>query len=129
MKSSDRVSIVAQWVARISNSRFSVRAYCRRFQVPFSQRQYFIYQRQWQQQGVGVLRDGRGSGNPRKRSAEAEGFLAADLRTHAEVSLAELQRLVQVRFKAVVTTAALSRALQRLGVSRTARRTAAVDRA
>jgi len=129
VKSSDRASIVAQWVARISKSRFSVREYFRRFQVPFSQRQYFVYKRQLPQPGVGMRRDGRGGGNHRKLSAEAEGFLAAYLRTHPAVSLEELQRLVQVRFKAAVTKSALSRALKRLGVSLTARRTLAVDRA
>ncbi len=129
MKSSDRASLVAQWVARINNSRLSVREYFRRFQVPFSQRQYFVYKRQVQQQGVGALRDGRAGGNHRKLSAEAEGFLAAYLQTHPQVSLEELQRLVQLRFQVMVTKSALSRALKRLGASLTARRTSAVDRA
>jgi len=128
VKSSGRASIIADWVARISNSRLSVRRYFQQFQLPFSQRQYFLYKRKLQQQGVGALRDGRAGGNHRKLSAEAEGFLAAYLQTHPEVSLGELQRLVEVRFDAAVTKSALSRALKRLGVSPTPRRALAVHR-
>ncbi len=128
MKSSERASIIVEWVARISNSRLSVREYFRRFQMPFSQRQYFIYKRQWQQQGMGALRDGRGGGNHRKLSAEAEGFLAGYVRTHPQVSLEELQRLVEVRSQTVVTKSALSRALKRVGVSLTPQRAAVVGK-
>jgi transposase len=126
MKSSNRVSFIVEWIARISNSRLSVREYFRRFQVPFSQRQYFLYKRQWQQSGVGAVPDGRASGNHRKLSAEAEGFLAGYVRTHPQASLEEVQGLVEVRFNTVVSKSALSRALKRVGVSLTGQRAAVV---
>jgi len=126
MKSPNRVSFIVEWIARISNSRLSVREYFRRFQVPFSQRQYFLYKRQWQQSGVGAVPDGRAGGNHRKLSAEAEGFLAGYVRTHPQASLEEVQGLVEVRFNTVVSKSALSRALKRVGVSLTGQRAAVV---
>lgn len=128
MKSSNRACIILEWVERISNSRLSVQRYFQRFKVPFTQRQYFRYQRKLQQQGVAGLKDGRAGGNHRKLSVEAEGFLAGYLRTHPEVSLTELRRLVQRRFDTTVTKSAVSRYLQRLGLSLRRRRASAVQR-
>ena len=120
--------MVARWVARIGKSRLSVRQYFRRFKVPFSRRQYWHYQRRWKQGGISALRDGRCGGNHRKLNAEVEGFLAAYVQTHAEVSLGELRRLVKTRFNATVWKSTISRAVKRLGLSLRRRQASAVEK-
>jgi transposase len=118
-KQSVRVATVVGWLTRIKNSKISVRKFFQRFGVPFSREHYFSYKRKYEAGGAAALEDGRANGNHRKLNVDAEGFLAAYVRTRPEVSLGELQRLLTTRLKVAVAKPTLSTCLKRLRISLT----------
>ena len=86
MELSEIVSILQ----KIANSGLSVDEYLQKHAVPFSRPQYFRYKARFAADGLDGLLDGRGKGNHRKLTPDAEGFLRGVHHANPRLSLQEI---------------------------------------
>jgi len=88
-----------------------------------------VYKKKLEAGGVEALADGRGRGNHRRLTPEAEGFVKGYVAAHPEATLSELQALLRDRFQIHLTASGMSRCLKRLDCVRQGRaRAEAVQR-
>jgi len=124
-----REKTIRLWLERIERSRLSVGEYFSRYHVPFGRAQYYVYKKKMETGGIEALRDGRGRGNHRRLTPQAEGFVKGYVAAHPEVTLSELRGLLRDRFQIAITPSGVTRCLKRLDCVRLARAPAeAVER-
>ena len=124
-----REKTIRLWLERIERSQLSVGEYLSRYNVPFGRAQYYVYKRKMESGGVEAIRDGRGRGNHRRLTPEAEGFVKGYVAAHPEVTLSQLQALLKDRFQIEITPSGVTRCLKRLDCVRQPRAAAeAVER-
>ena len=106
---------IAAIVKKIVRSALPLNEYFRKHKVPFSRRQYFRYLARWAGQGVRGLLDGRGQGNHRKLTPEAEGFLRGVHQRSPGLSLEEMRQSLKTALGIEVGRSTLSAFFQRVG--------------
>jgi transposase len=106
---------IAAIIESISKSSLSVGEYFQRHRVPFSRAQYFRYKRRLEEQGVEGLSDGRRTGNRRKLTPEAEGFLRGVREADPGKGARELQQMVEAALGIQVDPTTISRFFYRVG--------------
>lgn len=109
-------SKIATILQRIADSPLSsVDEYFRRHSVPFSRAQYFRYKARLAEAGLEGLRDGRGKGNHRKLTPEAEGFLRGVHQANPGKSLQEMRESLATALGIEVDRSTVGRFLGRVG--------------
>ena len=81
---------IASILQKISTSGLSIDEYFQRHSVPFSRPQYFRYKARFTAEGLDGLIDGRGRGNHRKLTLDAEGYIRGVHRANPRLSLQEI---------------------------------------
>jgi transposase len=108
-------SEIASIVQRIADSGISVDEYLRKHTVPFSRPQYFRYKARLEAEGLEGLKDGRGKGNHRKLTRDAEGFLRGVHQTNPRLSLQEICESLENTLGIEVNRSTVSRFLKGVG--------------
>jgi transposase len=116
MATKSRERLITEWLDRIERSSLSPREYFAKYEVPFSLRQFYRYQKAFDRSGVEGLVDGRTQGNHRLIDAEAEGFLRWYVSAHEGVTRKDVHEALQQRFGFEITPRGLNYCLQRLGI-------------
>jgi transposase len=106
---------IAAIVKKIAASPLSVVEYFRKHKVPFSRMQYFRYKVRLAAQGVAGLLDGRGKGNHRKLTSEAEGFLRGMHQRDQELSLQGMAQALQAALGIEVSRSTINSFFRRAG--------------
>ena len=106
---------IAAIIKRIADSGLPFEEYVRKHPVWFSRAQYFRYKARLAEHGVDSFFDGRGKGNHRKLTPEAEGFLRGVRQTDTGKSARELQQMVESALEIKVDPSTISRFFQRAG--------------
>ena len=100
---------------KIANSGVSVDEYLQRHAVPFSRPQCFRYKARFATDGLDGLLDGRGKGNHRKLTADAEGFLRGVRHANPWLSLQEICESLETALEIRVDRSTVSRFLKGVG--------------
>src|SRR5437016_1821895 len=99
---------IAAIIKSIAESGLPVDEYLQKHSVPFSRAQYFRYKARLEEHGVDGLSDGRRTGNHRKLTREAEGFLRGTRRADPQKSARELQQMVESALEVRVVPTTIS---------------------
>ena len=83
--------LIIEWLERIEYSDFTIAAFFKNHDVPFSKAQYFIYKKRFSIGGSEGLEDRRKQGGNRKLSWETEGFILGCAKSKPDISLGWLQ--------------------------------------
>jgi transposase len=108
-------SEIASILEKISNSGMSIDEYLEKHAVPFSRPQYFRYKARFAAEGLEGLVDGRGSGNHRKLTPDAEGFLRGAHRGNPRLSLQQMCESLESALGIQVDRSTVSRFLRGAG--------------
>ena len=100
---------------KIAKSGVSVDEYLQKHAVPFSRPQCFRYKARFAADGVDGLLDGRGKGNHRKLTADAEGFLRGVRHANPWLSLQEICESLEAALEIRVDRSTVSRFLKGVG--------------
>lgn len=106
---------IAAILREIAESGVSVDEYLARHAVPFSRPQYFRYKARLEAAGLDGLRDGRGKGNHRKLTPDAEGFLRGLHQANPGLSLQGLCTALATAVGLQVDRSTVSRFLRDVG--------------
>jgi len=106
---------IAAILQEIAESGLSVDEYLARHAVPFSRPQYFRYKARLGAEGLDGLRDGRGKGNHRKLTPDAEGFLRGMHQANPGLSLQGLCTALDTALGLQVDRSTVSRFLRGVG--------------
>jgi len=100
---------------KIANSGVSVDEYLQKHAVPFSRPQCFRYKARFAADGLDGLLDGRGKGNHRKLTADAEGFVRGVRHANPWLSLQEICESLETALEIRVDRSTVSRFLKGVG--------------
>lgn len=100
---------------KIADSGLSVKEYFKKHEVPFSRPQYFRYKARFAADGLGGLLDGRGKGNHRRLTPDAEGFLRGVHHANPRLSLKEMCESLETALGIHVDRSTVSRFLRGVG--------------
>ena len=108
-------SEIASILQEIADSGLSVDEYLEKHAVPFSRPQYFRYKARFAADGLEGLLDGRGRGNHRKLTPDAEGFLRGVHHANPGLSLQEICESLETALGIRVDRSTVSRFLKGVG--------------
>lgn len=106
---------IASILQKISNSGLSIDGYFQIHSVPFSRPQYFRYKARFAAEGLEGLIDGRGRGNHRKLTPDAEGYIRRAHRANSLLSLQEICDSLESALGIKVDRSTVSRYLRGAG--------------
>ena len=108
-------SEIASIVQKIADSGLSVDEYFGKHAVPFGRAQYFRYKARLAAEGLDGLIDGRGRGNHRKLTPDAEGFLRGVHQANPRLSLQQICESLESALGIRVDRSTVSRFLRGAG--------------
>lgn len=108
-------SAIASILEKISNSDMSIGEYLEKHRAPFSRAQYYRYKARYEAEGVDGLIDGRGKGNHRKLTSDAEGFIRGVHQTNPRLSLESICGSLETTLGIQVDRSTVSRFLCGVG--------------
>jgi transposase len=111
VEASERVSILQ----KIADSGLSVNEYFGKHVVPIGRAQYFRYKRRFATEGLDGLVDGRGRGNHRKLTSDAEGFVRGVHHANPRLSLLQICESLETALGIRVDRSTVSRFLRGAG--------------
>ncbi len=106
--------MILSYLDIIERSELSVSDYFKKYKIPFSKSQYYIYKKQFKLAGLMGIQDKRKQGGNRKINEEAEGFLYGYVKSNPNVSLEILQQALIDNFELNLSVSAISRAIKRI---------------
>ena len=105
---------ILKWIKRADQSELIISDFFKKYNVPFSKAQYFIYKKRLAEEGVEGLDDRRRLGGHRKLSLEAEGFILGCVQSNPKVKLKWLQKGISKNFRHKLSVSSISRAIKRI---------------
>jgi len=113
-KEKERSKIIISWLERIEKSNLSITDYFKKFNVPFSRSQYYIYNKNYKGYGELGLQDKRCEGGNKKVTPEIEAFITGSIAGNSTISLKWLKSNLEERYDCRLTTSGITRVIQRL---------------
>ena len=113
-KSQDRSKVIIFWIEKIEKSSLSISEFFKKFKVPFSRSQYYIYCKKYHEFGEIGLQDKRSEGGNKKTNLESEAFIAGCIAANANVSPQWLIKELAERYGCNLTPSGITRLIQRL---------------
>ncbi len=85
-KSQGRSTVIIFWLEKIEKSKLSISEFFKKFNVPFSRSQYYIYFKKYNELGEIGLQDNRSEGGNKKTNFQSEAFIAGCIAANENVS-------------------------------------------
>ncbi|MCP4348874.1 MAG: hypothetical protein GY795_25625 [Desulfobacterales bacterium] len=109
-----RTIAIITWLERIEKSKMTVSDYLKKYNVPFSRSQYYLYRKKYRESGYSGIRDQRVNGCNRKANTEIESFILGCIASNPEVNNKWLRRKVAERYDCNLSPSGITRIIQRL---------------
>ena len=113
-KSQDRSKVIIFWLEKIEKSSLSIPEFFKKFNVPFSRSQYYIYCKKYNEFGEIGLQDKRSEGGNKKTNFQSEAFIAGCISANPNVSPQWLIKELAERYDCKLTPSGITRLIQRL---------------
>ena len=110
-----REELILKWLERVERSGLSAPQFFMKHRVPFSLAQFYRYRMVLEEKGIEGLADGRGYGNHRELSPEAEGFLVGYVEAHPEATQERVREVIRKHFGVTYDPSGVWHVLQRMG--------------
>ena len=109
MVAPDRTQVISSYLKKIEESDLQIKEFFEKHDVPFSMAQYYRYKKRIANDGMQGLRDGRGNGNNRRLTAEAQTYLLRFHSANPNAKLNDYQTALNDKIGIHVDIATLSR--------------------
>jgi transposase len=120
-KNDDRTKIIISWLEKIEKSRLTILDLFKKEEIPFSQSQYYLYRKQYEEFGESGIRDKRIKGGNKKLSSLSEAFIEGCVESNPNVSPQWLREKVAERYGCKLSPSGITRVLQRLNLTKVRR--------
>ena len=113
-RSQDRSKVIIFWLEKIEKSNLSISEFYKKFKVPFSRSQYYIYCKKYYELGEIGLQDKRSEGGNKKTNFQSEAFITGCIAANENVSPQWLIKELAERYDCKLTPSGITRLIQRL---------------
>jgi transposase len=113
-KNKIRSKVIIFWLEKIEKLDFSISDFFKKFNVPFSRSQYYIYKKKYNSYGELGLEDKRNQGGNRKTNFESEAFIAGCIAANPNLSLQWLSEKLAEKYGCKFSPSGITRVIQRL---------------
>ncbi|MBW1821831.1 MAG: helix-turn-helix domain-containing protein [Deltaproteobacteria bacterium] len=113
-KNKDRPEVIIYWLEKIEKLDLSISDFFKKFNVPFSRSQYYIYRKKLNKFGESDLQDKRIEGGNKRTNFESEAFIAGCIAANPNVSLQWLSQKLAENYGYKFSPSGITRVIQRL---------------
>ena len=112
----DRTKTIIVWLEKIKNSELSTADFYKKYTIPFSRSQYYLYKKKFSEYGELGIRDKRSRGGKKKLNSESESFIKGCVATNPDVSPKWLRQELAEKYNCSLSPSGITRVLQRLNL-------------
>jgi len=109
-----RIKIIIFWLEKYEKSYLTISDFFKKFKVPFSRSQFYIYRKRYQIFGESGLYDKRFEGGNKKTNIETEAFISGYIANNSNVNLNWLSKELAKRYNCKLCPSGISKVIKRL---------------
>jgi len=111
---SSRTKTIVVWLEKIDKSELSAADFYKKYDVPFSRSQFYLYKKKFAESGELGIHDKRSNGGNKKLNTESEAFIKGCVATNPYVSPKWLKQKLAEKYSCILSPSGITRVLQRL---------------
>ena len=111
-KNKIRSKVIIFWLEKIEKLDLSISDFFKKFNVPFSRSQYYIYKKKYHKYGELGLEDKRNEGGNRKTNFESEAFITGCIAANPNLSLQWLSEKLAEKYGCKLSPSGITRVIQ-----------------
>ncbi len=112
----DRTKSIIFWLEKIEKSKLQITDFFKKYSVPFSRSQYYLYNKKFKEFGELGIRDKRSEGGNKKLNSESEAFIKGCVATDPDVSPKWLRQELAKKYNCNLSPSGITRMLRRLQI-------------